>query len=63
MGTPIEHHYHATAHAKGRQDGYGSVFKSLLSRAVAREGALLNTPERIVSYMQVCFVFGVGGVV
>lgn len=45
--------YHATAHAKGRQDGFGGVFKSMVRNAVDREDKLLNTPELIEKYMVV----------
>ena len=37
-GVPTERHFHATSHAKGRQDGFGSVFKGILRNTVARDG-------------------------
>ena len=53
----VERVYHATAHAKGRQDGYGGVFKTLVRNAVDREDRLLNTPELIEEYMKVkCYL-------
>ena len=47
----VERAYHATVHAKGRQDGYGGVFKTLVRNAVDREDRLFNTPEPIEEYM------------
>ena len=53
----VERVYHTTAHAKGRQDGYGGVFKTLVRNAVDREDRLLNTPELIEEYMKVkCYL-------
>lgn len=52
LGLETEAHFHATSHAKGRQDGFGSSFKSVLANEVSRTGALLNTKARVVNFMQ-----------
>ena len=47
-----ERSYNATSHAKGRQDGFGGVFKTILRNAVSREDELLNIPALIsVAYL------------
>ena len=43
----VERSYHATIHAKGRQDGFGGVFKTIHRNAVSRKDQLLNIPALI----------------
>ena len=52
-GVTSAHHYHATAHAKGHQDGFAACLKSVAANALEGEGALSNTPELLSHFVYV----------